>query len=284
MPDTSINATSLIAMIAADLDRIRVDRAALSASLATSASAVVPHPSYPAYIFGGLLKPFGFDCQHILSMLGLMHEPTASVVARCTALAGPDAPLAITLHGLCETDARLEVSGLDICREHGLLKRDRIDGFWLKRPALGLGQAAKLFGFEPQHADAMRGVLDLRGAAITDQIAPSAAESKTTVFGAAIFNLAANDTGALAIGGAAALHAQARDQYFEKRASFEAYIAKTGATAWRSKPPLSRQGHLAVTTAQAKGVPAPAKRQRGAAADWLENNGANIRFIDGDRK
>ncbi|WP_419826440.1 hypothetical protein [Sphingomonas sp.] len=51
----------------------------------------------------------------------------------------------------------------------------------------------------------------------------------------------------------------------------------------RWKPPLSHQGHLAVTTARALNITLPAARTRGHAANWLDDHDANLRFPQEDR-
>lgn len=55
----------------------------------------------------------------------------------------------------------LEVIGLAWYDQAGLLKRGAINGFWIKRPKLGLGQPAMAAGLEPEQAAAHRGLYAL---------------------------------------------------------------------------------------------------------------------------
>lgn len=283
MTDAEPTAATITTWIAADLASARAQRNELNALLEAAPASNPNHPSHAAYAFGGLVIPFGFGAVHILGLIGLLHARAGRVATLCADVERPELLVPICLHALCEQDPAFESDGFDICRDQGLLKRGRVDGFWLKRPKLGLGQAARLLGFQAAHAQAMRGVFTWSGATIGALLARSAHAYLDAPFGAALIHLAATDDGRLGRRGAMALHEAARDRYFARRAGFEAYSAATADTGWREKPPRSRQGHLAVTTARAKGMALPAVRRRGAAADWLERNGANVRFIEEDR-
>ena len=280
---TDDNIAPLSAHLTAAIDQARAKRDAAVADLATPVSAKASHPNRAAYTAGGLLKQFDFGAEQILPLIGLAHEAASFIRTMCAATDERGEQLPVCLKAVCRSDARLEARGYAICRDRGLLKRGRIDGFWLKRPKLGLGQWVTLFGFEATQAAAMRGVFTWTGATIGALLARSAHAYLDAPFGAALVHLAATDDGRLARRGTIALHEAARDRYFARRASFEAYAAASSDIGWREKPPRSRQGHLAVTTARVKGVPVPAERRRGAAADWLEANGANVRFFEEGR-
>lgn len=277
------NEITLSAHLTRAIESARVERKAAGATLAAPTSGTASHPNHAAYTAGGLLTPFDFGPDQIFPLIGLAHTPASVVCAACAATDERGEQLPTCLKALCNADAKLDEQGYATCSDLGLLKRGRIDGFWLKRPGLGLGQWVKLFGFEATQAAAMRGVFTWTGATIGALLARSAHAYLDAPFGAALVHLAATDDGRLARRGAMALHQTARERYFARRASFEAYAAAAADTGWREKPPRSRQGHLGVTTARAKGVPVPAERRRGNAADWLEHNGANVRFVEEGR-
>lgn len=280
MPNTKMTLSAHMTRV---LESAHAEREDAAASLAAPTAKTAHHPNHAAYTAGGLLVPFDFGAAQILPLIGLAHVPADVVCAMLAATDQRGEHLPVRFKALCIADAALEQQGFAICRDLGLLKRGRIDGFWMKRPKFGLGQWATLSGFTVEQAAAMRGIFTWTGATIGALLARSAHSHLDAPFGAALVHLAATDDGRLARRGAMALHQTARDRYFARRASFEAYAAATGDTGWREKPPRSRQGHLAATTARVKNLPLPAERRRGDAADWLESHGANVRFVGEDR-
>lgn len=89
---------------------------------------------------------------------------------------------------------------------------------------------------------------------------------------------------ALAKRGRQVLHDRAAAAYHADCARFDAWQAETpDRTEWRALPPVSRQGHLARTTAKHRDIIPPVATSRGDAADWLADAGANIRFRKDNR-
>lgn len=246
------------------------------------------HPNYPAYVHGGMLADKGFGPAHILAVAGFYDLDWREALDRLDkAPADPGDDLAcllIRLRHACEADAMLEVAGFAWCEQSHLLKRGAIDGYWLKRPKLGLGQPAKAFGLRPDQAAAHRGLFALSTATLKRGFESAAVNQSDQRFGAMLS--AVIDTGGqrLARIGAAALHDDAETRYRDDCRSFAAHQAATPDRRWRWKPPLSRQGHLAVTTARSKDVAMPTARTRGHAANWLDSHDANIRFTREDEE
>lgn len=291
MPDTTVppGSHSLLAAIdhalanlvdgrATALDRI-VELDAEFASLGY-------HPNYPAYVHGGMLVDKGFGSAHILAVAGFYDLDWREALDRlddAPADPGDDpACLLVRLRHACEADAMLEVAGFAWCKQSHLLKRGAINGYWLKRPKLGLGQPAKAFGLKPEHAAAHRGLFALSTATLKRGFESAAANLSDQRFGAVV--PAVIDMGGQRLGriGAAALHDDAETRYREDCRRFAEHQAATPDRRWRGKPPLSRQGHLAITTARAKNIAVPAERTRGHAAAWLKDHDANIRFTRED--
>ncbi len=178
----------------------------------------------------------------------------------------------------------LEVIGLAWCDQAGLLKRGAINGLWIKRPKLGLGQPAKAAGLGPEQAAAHRGLYALSIATLARGFETAAVNQTDHRFGAMLSAVIEAGGSRLARIGAKALHRDAEARYRDDCRSFAAHQAGTPNRNWRGKPPLSRQGHLAVTTARAKDIAMPTERTRGHAASWLDSHGANIRFAKEDEE
>jgi hypothetical protein len=280
MPSTDSSAATLVAAIDKSLGESHDARRLAAFTLLAATPVVQAHPNHAAYVFGGLVERFQFGVQHVPALIGLLHTPAGEVIERIeTTGAAAGWNLAVAMRVSCEADPGLEVRGYAVCEMNALLKRGRIDGFWIKRPRLGLGQGAILVGFEARYASPMRKILDVPAQSAGVLISRFAPGLQAIPFGAVLTHVAATDDGVLAMMGARLLHKDARDRYYAKRASFAAHQAATDDRRWREKVPRSRQGHLAVTTANAKSVERPSERQRGPAADWLERHGANVRFV-----
>lgn len=256
------------------------------AALDAEQAALGHHPHNSAYIMGGMLIERRFGAGHVLAVLGVHALDWSEVLDR---LAAPprdghadDADLLPRLRGLCETDPMLEVRGERLAGELDLLKRGRIDPFWLKRPEFGLGQAALAFGLEPHDADGHRGIYALPPAVLRRGFERAAVDQVDRRFGALLRPVIEVGGERLARIGAAAFHRDAEARYHDDCARFAAHQRANPDRRWRRKPPLSRQGHLAVTTARAKGVNLPVERTRGHAADWLGGHDANLRFTGGE--
>ncbi len=239
------------------------------------------HPNYTAYVHGGMLAERGFDSQHILSVLGFHTLDWRDAIARLAASGSPDdgeMDLLGRLHRVCASDPMLEIVGERLLLDMGLLKQGRVDPFWLKRPKLGLGQATKAFGLAPGHADGHRGLYDLTAAALRGLFDNAATGQPDRRFGAVLLPVIIVGGAPLAETGAAAFHRDAETRYRDDCRRFAEHQRRDPSRRWRWKPALSRQGHLAVTTARQTDVAVPAGRTRGHAANWLADHDANLRF------
>ncbi len=241
------------------------------------------HPNYPAYIMGGMLTEHGFGAGHIAAVLGIHALDWRAVLERMAATPpvhkANEADLLPRLRNACETDPMLEVTGERLAAELGLLDHDRLDPFWLKRPKFGLGQAALAFGIEPEHANGHRGLYALPVDVLKRGFERVGAGQSDQRFGAMLVPLIETGGERLARIGADAFHHDAEARYQHDCARFAAHQRKNPDRRWRWKPPMSRQGHLAVTTAHTLGVDMPAERTRGHAANWLADHDANLRFM-----
>lgn len=244
------------------------------------------HPHYPGYIAGGMFFERGFGAGHIFALLGVHALDWRGVLARFADApvdkADDVADLLSVLRSLCEADPMLEVTGERLASEHDLLKHGSIDPFWLKRPTFGLGQAALLFGLEPHHAAGHRGLYALPVAVLRRGFESAAVNQRDDRFGALLVPVIEAGGERLARIGAAAFHRDAEARYRADCAAFAAHQRDNPDRRWRWKPPLSRQGHLAVTTAHALDIDLPTARTRGHAANWLGDHDANLRFAKPD--
>lgn len=243
--------------------------------------ALPPHPNYKAYVAGGMLKEKGFEAGHILGVIGFHALPWRIALAKLADAIDLDDQPACLLHSLrlaCEADPMLEVAGHALLAELDLLERGGINPFWLRRPKLGLGQAAKVFGLEPHHADGHRGLYALAMPMLRRGFENAGVNQSDRRFGALLLPVVETGGERLAIIGAKAFHRDAEARYRADCESFADHQRRHPGRRWRWKPALSRQGHLAVTTARAKDIVTPAERSRGHAANWLDNHNANLRF------
>lgn len=291
MPDTDIP-TAPLALIEA-IDRELADLAAgrktaLDRILAldTEEAVLGYHPNRPAYAHGGIFAAKNFGVSHILALAGfhdLDWRDALGQLANAPIDPGDNPDCLLTrLRHACEADPMLEISGMAWCERAGLLKHGAIDGFWLRRPKLGLGQPAKAAGLTPEDAAAHRGLYALPVATLERGFERAAADQSDQSFGVMLPAVIETGGQRLAEIGRAALHRDAEARYRNDCRSFAAHQAATADRRWRWKPPLSRQGHLAVVTAKAKGIAMPAERTRGHAANWLSDHDANIRFTGVD--
>ena len=251
------------------------------AALDVEQAALGHHPNYIAYRHGGIAALRGMGAPHILAHAGFYRLPHGEAIARLANWREQldDDCLLAALTSACESDPLLEVTGLAWLDEQDLLKRGGLDPFWIKRPNLGLGQTAQLHGLVAADADAHRGLYTLEPAELSRRF-DAVADRIDDPFGRLLPAVIAAGTDLAAIG-AVASEQDAAARYWAKCASFEAHQRATGDRRWRWKPPLSRQGHLAVTTAKVREVVVPAERTRGHAFNWLTDNGANPRFRKG---
>lgn len=251
------------------------------AELDSKQTALGHHPHHAGYVAGGMLLERGFGKDHILAVLGMHALDWRDTLDRLDSApvdAEDSIDLLYRLRSACQSDPMLEVVGTQLAGELGLLKHGRIDPFWLKRPKFGLGQAAMVFGVEPQHADCHRGLYALPLAVLRRGFVTASALSEDQRFGALLLPVIQMGGERLARIGAAAFHCDAEARYQDDCARFAAHQRTHPDRRWRWKPPLSRQGHLAVTTAQMLGTDLSDQRTRGHAANWLGDHDANLRF------
>ena len=260
---------------------LRARIAALDAEQATLGR----HPNYTAYCHGGVAAVRGMGSAHIFAHIGFYQLPYSEAIGRLAAAreATGDDCLIAALRVACEIDALLEVVGFDWVASKGLLKRGGIDPFWLKRPLLGLGQPAKACGLTPEQATSNRGLYALTPTELRERF-DRVTTSPNDTFGDLLLRVIEAGGPALAALGREATERDAAERYEADCADFAAHQRNDGDRRWRWKPPFSRQGHLAVTTARVRGVDMPAERTRGHAATWLGDHGANPRFRDREGK
>lgn len=252
------------------------------ATLDAEQAALGHHPHYPGYVAGGMFFESEFGAGHILAALGVHALDWRVVLDRLADVPADDADdvagLLPRLRTVCEADLTLEVAGERLAGEQGLLKQGRIDPFWLKRPKFGLGQAAMVFGLAPQHTAGHRGLYALPLAVLRRGFENAAVNQRDQRFGALLVPVIEAGGERLARIGAAAFQRDADARYRADCAAFAAHQRANPDRRWRWKPPLSRQGHLAVTTAHALDINLPTVRTRGHAANWLGDHDANLRF------
>lgn len=286
MPDTPPDDASLLAAIEeefANLNLARSQAQAQFAALGEALKIVDHHPNYTAYVHGGLLADKGFGADHVLAHAGFAALPWCEAIGRIETIGDAPHCLLTRIRLICESDATLEQVGLAWCSESGLLRKGKVDALWMKRPKLGLGQPAKAAGLTPKDAAAHRGIYALGLSLMAHTFTSAAGGREGVCFGALVPVIIAQGSHHLHDLGAAALHADAESRYREDGRRFAAHQAATSDRRWRDKPPRSRQGHLAVSTAREKGIDLPSQRKRGNAATWLEGHDANLRF-NGDKK
>lgn len=265
----------------ADAQRERQVALAQINELDTEQAALGHHPNYTAYVHGGMLAEQGFGAGNILSVLGFHTLDWREALTRLDALTSSDdgeMALLSRLRRACDIDPMLEVAGENLLLSLGLLKHGRVNPHWLKSPKLGLGQAAKMFGLEPGHANGHRGVYDLPAAALQRLFADATTDQPDQRLGALLLPIIIAGGEPLAATGAAAFHRDAEARYRDDCRRFAEHQHGNPSRRWRWKPALSRQGHLAITTARQTNNAVPAERTRGHAANWLDDRGANLRF------
>lgn len=266
--DEIAQARGLVAGAKAQIIRLDEEQAALG-----------HHPHYAIYRHGGIAAVRDMGVAHILAHAGFYRLPYEEAIARLA-----DARhevdhdcLIVALKSVCESDPLLEVAGFAWLDEQDLLKRGGLDPFWFKRPKLGLGYPSTLHGLTASDAEPHRGLYTLTPTDLRARLAAVALTPDAT-FGDLLPAVVAAGGEELAAMGADASEADAAERYWAKCASFAAHQRATTDRRWRWKPPLSRQGHHARTIAELNEVAMPAKRTRGHAANWLDDNGANPRF------
>ncbi|MGI4733030.1 MAG: hypothetical protein ACRYFW_14980 [Janthinobacterium lividum] len=249
--------------------------------LAAEQAAVGYHPNHLGYLFGGDYASRGMGAAHMLPLVGWHRLPFETAIDRLKEAGvdhAADGDLLTAVRIACETDQELEAAGFAWLGEVGLLKHGAVDRYWLKKPTLGLGQPARMHGLVREHHDGHRGLYALDLADLRARFSDAAAGAPDTSYGGLLGSVVATGGPVLAALGTAAMHQDAEARYEADALSFAAHQRSTARRDWRGKPSLSAQGHLARRTADARDLALPTERTRGAAADWLDANGANVRF------
>lgn len=263
------------------LDAASTDAGAVIAELDVAQAGLGYHPNYAAYEHGGIAVGRRMGAAHIPAHAGFYLLPYGEAIDRLAAVRvdhAEDDCLLTRLRVVCESDPLLEIAGLAWLGDCGLLKNGNIDPFWIKRPALGLGQPAKLHRLGHEHREGHRGIYTLSLAELRRCFSAAACEQESDTFGALLRIVIEAGGLVLAAAGEAVIERDANDRYNENCRRFAEHQRTDGNRRWRWKPPFSRQGHLAVTTARAQDTEIPAEQTRGHAATWLDDHGANIRF------
>lgn len=263
------------------LGRTRAIAVAEIARLTAQQAALSYHPNHLGYLYGGDYASRGMGAAHILPLAGLHRLPFKEAIDRLEQTVAADidnSDLLVAVRVACETDQALEDVGYAWLGEVGLLKRGAIDRYWLKKPTLGLGQPARMHGLVREHHDGHRGLYALQLAEVRERFGDATADAPDTSYGGLLGHVIERGGATLAALGAAAMLQDAKARYEADCRSFARHQRATERREWRGKPALSTQGHLARRTADARSVDLPAERNRGGAADWLDEIGANIRF------
>lgn len=245
--------------------------------------AVADHPNAAAYAHGGVLSTKGCAAQHVLPFIGFADLPWRIALTRIADMAEGGDCVLTRIRIICEQDAALEEAGVRWCRDKRILRNGEPPKLWFTRPKLGLGQPAKANGLKREDVPAHRGIYALGIDEMIHAFSTASSGQHDLTFGAMLPAVTTQGGEQLHEIGVAAVHADAEARYLERKRSFAARQAATPDRDWRSKPPTSRQGHLAITTARKLDVDLPSARHRGDAADWLDDHGANLRFDRGEK-
>lgn len=265
--------------------RLNAEKAAAAMALAErgqALKAVADNPNATAHANGGILASKSFGAPHVLPFIGFADLPWRIALTRIAEMADYADCTLTRIRLICEQDAGLEETGVHWCRDKGFLRNGEPPKGWFIRPKLGLGQPAKSNGLTRDDAPAHRGIYALGIDQMIHTFSNASSGQHDLTFGAMLPAVIAQGGEQLHDLGVAAVHADAEARYFERKRSFAARQAATSDRRWRDKPPTSRQGHLAITTARRLGVSLPSARNRGDAADWLDDHGANLRFEGGE--
>ena len=271
----------LLAAIEVDLARLDEQQQVIHAELArldAEQAAQGHHPHYPVYLHGGIAAGADMTAAHILAQVGFFRLPWRDALGALEATGDLQGDLLPRLRAACEADAGLEVGGLAWLGEQDLLKRGGLDPFWIKRVKFGLGQPAVLHGLDVEHHDGHRGLFTLPLDSLGRGLAAASVGAADPTFGGLLLPVIAAGGELLAARGRRAVFRDAKARYGADCRAFADHQGRTNDRRWRWLPAKSRQGHLAVTTARARGVAVPAERTRGHAATWLDDHGANIRY------
>jgi hypothetical protein len=239
------------------------------------------HPHYHRFLIGGTGAAAGQTVAHIVPMIGALASPTARVIEQLkTGIGSGDGGLArlTDLTKLLDANAFFATAGMAVLARKGLLDEGEVPTDWLDRTKLGLGQGPCFHGLRARHNAGYVGLWSLDRDAFVARFAGSAAATVRT-FGDAVCALVDGDPGDLAELGARVLHARAAATYHADCACFVAWqLEHPDALAWRDRPPVSAQGHLARTTAEQLDIAMSNTGTRGDAAAWLDDHDANLRF------
>ena len=245
---------------------------------------VIGHPNRSRYALGGVVAAAGMDGDHVLGFAGLLAAPFADV---CRWLADAQdgseeryawrvARYAIERHqAACDEIGRRMVVARQDMKPRGRAS----DGPDAVKYALGMPLYG--YGLRYTHASALAGVGTLGMSVMLERLA-SVAGRRRTLGGRLLLALEP---------GFAELDRRGRRSAFNRGAVAYADRCETFATreaasedrSWREAPVTRRQRWTMFDTAVALGIALPACRTCGEAADWLEANGAILKYRQGGK-
>lgn len=245
---------------------------------------VIGHPNRSRYALGGVVAAAGMDGDHVLGFAGLLAAPFADV---CHWLAdaqdGSDeryawrvARYAIERHqAACDEIGRRMVAARQDMKPPGRAS----DGPDAVKYALGMPLYG--YGLRYTHVAALAGLGTLDMSVMLERLA-SVPGRRRTLGGRLLLALEP---------GFAELDRRGRRSAFNRGAVAYADRCETFATreaasedrSWREAPVTRRQRWTMFDTAVALGIALPTCRTCGEAADWLEANGAILKYRQGGK-
>lgn len=248
----------------AALGRARAIAVAEIARLTAEQATLGCHPNHICYLYGGTYASRGMTAVNILPLTGFYRLPVGEALDRLTSVVTSDGQgddLLAAVRTVCMSDYGLERAGFDWLTDQGLTNGKTVDRYWITKPKLGLGQPARLHGLTRKQHHGHRGLYALTLDDLRDRFGRAGDGAQGRTYGELMPSII-----------------DARARYDEDGRRFAAHQRATDRRDWRGKPPLRAQGFLALRTAAARDLGMPASRTRGDAADWLDGNGANVRF------
>ena len=244
-------------------------REANARSLASAAEIDEPrHPNFDRYVFGGDAMAAGLKAEDAASLSELLAADASeagSIILK--AASGRDDIYVL----------RLFPSILGGSHDVSLSEEEGADP---DEDKLVLGHVFYDAGLRSEHAAPLMGLWSLGATRFLQRLEDARTTYGSMSLGLALTTIVAADDGVLARRGTTARHNRAANRYFARRAAWLAAGEQVHAGTWRSRPAKLRQGQLIITTARQLCINIPEGLARGAAADWLEDEGANLRFRD----
>lgn len=245
---------------------------------------VIGHPNRSRYALGGVVAAAGMDGDHVLGFAGLLAAPFLDA-SRWLADAqdGSDeryawrvARDAIERHqAACEEVGRRMVAA----RQDRLPRGRASDGPDAVKYALGM----PLFGYGLRytHAAALAGLGTLGMRAMLDRLA--AVPGRRRTLGGRLLPALRPGFAELYRRGGRSAFKRGAAAYADRCETFATREAASKDRSWREAPITRRQRWTMLDTAVALGIASPTCRTRGEAADWLEANGAILKYRQGGK-